>query len=404
MKEKRELSIWGDNWWIENGEAWFVWGMNDILCHFDMKSDKCELLTCIPDISQSKFRLTSFCMKYHNDIYCMPSYGKNIWIYDTVSCRFDEICVNDPHNALLNIQDFWEYEKNIYAVSNGLGQIIEIDPAAKKIVDYYRIYNEGSISKSVKAGASIYSLIGEFGSVYQFDLITKEISLYKLPDIGRKYNTLCFDGEKFWLSGFRKEIYVWDKNINKVITVDAFPKGFGIYDFSKEADGMENCTLDEYERCTFSDAAVVGENVWFIPFCTNKIIYVNKHTYQLHAFEIEEERETKESILERSSLAYKYLLDYVKDDRYIGIFSIKNKCILEIDTAELNYEYKRYGYHISDRCIKDYADLCNNIFDERNVWEREIYNCMIRQENNKMHCIASKSTGVGVYEKMACNI
>lgn len=156
---------------------------------------------------------------------------------------------------------------------------MEIDPDSKKIENYYQPHNEGSISKSVKTGTVIYNLFGESGNIYQFDLITKEGVLYKIPSIGRKFTMLCFDGEKFWLSGFQKEIYVWDKNINKMTTVDGFPKGFGIYDFSKETDGMENCIIDEYERSTFSYSTAVGENVWFIPYCTNKIIYVNKHTY-----------------------------------------------------------------------------------------------------------------------------
>ena len=212
MKNKYDLSIWADNHWIENDNAWFVWSMENVLCYYDFKSGKYELLAQIPETSYSRFRLTPFCMKYHDDIYCMPAYGKSIWIYNTISYRFDEICIHNSSNVLLNMRDFWEYENKIYVVSNGLGQILEIDPVTKKIEKYYHLCNEGSISKSVKVGTKIYGLFSEIGYVYQFDLITKDVLLYKLPNIGRKFSTFCFDGKKFWLGGFRKEIYVWDKD------------------------------------------------------------------------------------------------------------------------------------------------------------------------------------------------
>lgn len=404
MKNKYSLSIWADNQWIEDYSTWFVWGKENILCHFDSKTDDCELLTQIPDTLHSKFRLTPFCMKYHDDIYCMPGYGKSIWIYNTISRKFDEIYINGSDGVILNMRDFWEYENKIYVVSNGLGQIVEIDPVVKKIENYYRLCNEGSISKSVKVGTKIYGLFCEIGYVYQFDLKTKEIIMYKIPDIGRKFSTFCFDGKKFWLGGFRKEIYVWDKNTNNILTINGFPKEFGIYDFSKETDGIADCITDEYKKSTFAYSTVVEEKVWFIPYCTNKIIYVNKHTYQLYVFEIDEERETKESILERSTLGYKYLLNYVKDDRYIGIYSLKNQCILEIDSVELKYEYKQFDYHISDIYVKEYADLLNNIFYEGDVWSREICNRMIQMKDNNIHNIRSKSVGSDIYKKIAYDI
>lgn len=104
-----------DNWWIKNDKVWF-WSRKDILCYLAMKSGECKLLTCIPDRSHLKFRLTSFCMKYCDNIYCMPLYGKSIWIYNTISYRFDEICINAPNSVMLNIRDFWEYENKIYII------------------------------------------------------------------------------------------------------------------------------------------------------------------------------------------------------------------------------------------------------------------------------------------------
>lgn len=394
-----DLCIWGDNWWIEDDKAWFVCGQRNILCCSDMKTNKCELSVRIPDTSSSG-RLTPFCIKYRNYIYCMPVYGRNIWIYDVDNGRFDEICINNPDKKSLFIRNFWEYGNKIYVVSCGLNQVVEINPLEKKIENYYPIGKSYSIGNSARAGSAIYTLSEETDEIYRFDLETKEIFVHKLPETGRKFTNLCFDGEVFWLDGYRKEIYVWDKDDNTIKTIDGFPTDFGIYNFEKDTDGIPDCISDEYGLRIFLYSATVGQNVWFIPYQTNKIVYINKETCRLQAFEIEEENETKESILARTGLSYKYLIDYVKDDRYIGLYSIKNNCILEIDTAELKYEYKHYEYYIGDRYAKEYAGMRNFIFAESDAWGREVYISMMYRKNDEAHDLNAKCIGNEIYRKI----
>ena len=58
-----------------------------------MDGDICEFMIDIPDESWPKFRLTSRCMKYQNDIYCLPVDGGSIWVYSMEEDRFSEIAI-----------------------------------------------------------------------------------------------------------------------------------------------------------------------------------------------------------------------------------------------------------------------------------------------------------------------
>lgn len=405
MKCDKRFPLWSDNWWIEDNEAWFVWGFQNILCCLDFETNECGLLTYVPDVSNSGFRENPMCIKYLDDIYCMPTYGRSIWVYSTVDKSFCEIKIDVPDEAVAGIYSFWAYCGKIYAVSIGLRQIIEIDPIEKKIAERYPVGKACSIVSSVKAASSIYTLSDETGEVCQFDLDMKETFAYKLPEIGRRFSGLCHDGENFWFSGYRKEIYVWDKDKNIIKTIDGFPEDFGIYDFTEGTDGKVHLVTEDQEIDTYYYLTVVGQNVWFIPGRTNKILYVDRETYKIQSFEIEEENETKESLLATGRLACKYLLEYVKDDRYLVLYSLKKQCILEIDTDEMKYAYRQYDYSLDDEFgeeyAKEYARRNDYIFSESNALEQKIYRKVIHMKNNEVHDGNVSCIGNKIYEKIS---
>ena len=55
---------------------------------------------------------------------------------------------------------------------------------------------------------------------------------------------------------------------------------------------------------------------------------------------------------------------------------------MQIDTLDLKYEYKKYKYFISDKCVNEYANLCNRIFHDSNMWEIEVYRKMKLEKEN----------------------
>lgn len=404
MKSNNDLFIWGDNWWIEGDKAWFVWGMENILFCLDLNTGKCESAVCIPDDDSNKFRLTPYCVKYGKYIFCMPGLGKCIWVYDLECQNFSRIGIDNPDKCQLAFE-FWVWEDKLFAISSGeLRKILEINISKKEIDHYYTICEEGRLARSVMAGNAIYILSVESNRIYQFDLKTKAIKTHTLPDIEGKLWTICFDGEKFWLSGYQKEVYVWNPNTNRINLITDFPKGFGVYDFTKETTtGEADCISENYEYHMFNFSVSAGNKIWFIPYNANKILYADKEIQELHSFEIDEENETKESIMARTSLGYKYLLSYLKDDRYLGLFSIKNNCMLEIDTVEMRYTYKRYDYciGIDANCLKEYVKQRNGILSEGILWHRNVYRNLIGVMDSEARNIRGCCIGKNIYRKIS---
>lgn len=403
MKDKDNLFIWGDNWWIEGERAWFVWGMENILFCMDLIRGKCESAVCIPDTNQKTFRLTPNCIKYNNNIFCMPGLGKSIWIYDLECQKFSKIDIDNPSKSQLGF-DFWICGDRLWAVSAGeFGKIIEMNIRQKRVENYYTLCEKGKLARSVMAKNVIYTLAADSNVIYEFNIRTRILEICTLPNIRGKLWTICFDGEKFWLSGFQKEVYVWNKETNILHTITDFPKGFGIYDFTKETTtGEVDCISEQYEYHAFNFSVLVGNKVWFIPYNANKVIYSIKGSYELHEFEICEEKETRESIKARTSLGYKYLLEYVKDDRYLGLFSIKNNCMLEIDAVEMRYVYKQYEYcaGIGVKCLNEYSGRRDGIFYEKISWDREVYQGLVKAQKFDPENVKENNVGKSIYRKI----
>lgn len=402
MQDYYGVFPWSTNWCIEENKAWFVLGMQKILCCLDLNAGTCESVIYIPDTFSSTYRFITGCVICDNDIYCIPDNGRNIWIYSKDDCRFTNIEVINPYKLRLEIYDYWKYEGKIFAVSIGLKQIIEINTKEKRIDNYYEICNEDSIARSVKVGEMIYTLSLTSARIYEFNLISKSIVESSLPKVDKIFNTICFNGEEVWLSGFYKEIYVWNKEKNIVRILDHFPKNFGVYNFEEDTDGKVNCTMNPYQLPAFLYTILVDKYIWFVPFQTNQIIYADIKSYQLYEFKIEEEIENKESLLNRINFRSKYSLEYIKDNRYIGLFSFKNNCILEIDTVELKYKWCNYRF--DKNCLEQYLKLLNYTLHEGDVFEREIYSKLMLFKKQDKFDKNKRCIGCDIYNETVRNI
>ena len=166
--------------------------------------------------------------------------------------------------------------------------------------------------------------------------------------------------------------------------------------FTEDTDGEVDCNKDGFEVPAFLYSTIAGKFIWFIPFQTNKILYVNRENHEIHAFEIAEEVENRESLINRTDYKGKYILEYVKDSRYLGVFSIRNCQIVEIDAVRLTYKW--CDYDIGARGLKEYVRLMNKAFYEGNTWDRKVYNKILHLEDNQVYKIDKNDIGINIYE------
>ena len=386
---------WSDNWWIEDNNAWFVDGERDILFQLDFLTNQCKLVERIPNDTKWKFRQNSRCIKYQNTIICLPDIGQYVWIYH--HNQFEKVEIKNPNGVRLLINNFWIFDEKLYAISVGLKQIIEINIKERRIDNYFDLYNSNiQIAGSVQVGDKVFVVSAISNLIYEFDLITKKTKVYELAVIKDKFNTICFDGNNFWLSGYNRAVYCWNKDTDSVKILENFPKQFGIYDFTGTKDEILDCKKRIYDTPAFIDVKSVGNYVWFIPFKTNEILYINLDTLRVADLDIKEENENKHTLLMNSNMAHKYLMMYIRKERYIGIFSFKNKIVFEIDTVDLQVENKNYVF--SNQNIEEF--IKNTTFDEFNCLDNAMFKNILLMNNLKKSSGCFNSMGLKIYKNL----
>lgn len=383
---------WGDNWWIDGNNAWLVDGERDILYCINLITEQCEFIKSIPNFVEQKFRQNPRCIKYQNAIVCMPDFGQYIWIYSLN--RFDKIEIKNPNKTRILISNFWEFEQKLYAVSEGLKQIIEINIDDRKIDNYYNLnVPDIEIAGSDKVNEKIFIVSKVSNCIYEFDLKSKGIVLHKLSEVKDRFYGISFDGSNFWLSGYNKAVYIWNKENNTVEIIKNFPEEFGIYDYEGKEDVFLDCKAESYDTPVFKDVKVVNQYVWFIPFKTNKIVYINKDTFEIFSLDIKQEDETKNS-LARNYMGHKFIFLYIRENRYIGLFSFKNNKVLEIDTVRLQAKDKAYSLTL--QCMSEISK--NRILGEFYFLDKTIYKNELLLGNSKMIKPGTKNVGTIIYE------
>ncbi|MDE7431206.1 MAG: hypothetical protein K2N34_04735 [Lachnospiraceae bacterium] len=347
MKDKDQMFIWSNWWWFEGDKAWFVDGRTNTLFCVDLNTGECEKVDCVPTSGEDIYCQNPYCVKCGRDIYCIPGYGGSIWIYNLDDNTFTEVDIDIPKQHLPGSQ-FWIWGDILFIVMANWNKVIEVSISQRRITNYYIICENDSVRRSVLVGDQIYAVSSETGRIYQFDILTKDVRVYIHSEITKKLFTICFDGEKFWLGGYQKDIYIWDKEKDNLAAI-SFP------------DDIQIGRIDNDPFPMFGRAVAVGEYIWFIPGKAESIIYANKKTTVLSVFEICEE--DKICIpLQNSQGVNNYVFQYVRDDRYIGFFSPRSSRIFEIDAKQLTYQWKEY--YLSEQYLQQYCDTCKGIYYE----------------------------------------
>ena len=372
-----------DNWWIEKDKAYFCGARISVLFCMDMNSLQCEVVSRIPKCDIYDFRAHPYCLKYQDNIICLPGTGKDIWLYDIKKNVWEKIEIGHEEQLIISMSSYRRNESKIWLLEYDSGKIFQVD-LRKRTVD--KEYNISSDDKKIYYGGyvvvqnKLYAAAENKVSCINID--NKEITIYEIPDLKAELYTICYDGFNFWLSGYCKEIYIWNPEQGIVKVITEFPKQFGFYHFHETP--YIDCTsfFCPEDSSFFEYSFLLGKYMWYIPNKSNGIIYIDKETYKVSFLEIEEEKETKDS-LERE-YANKFLFEYIREDRYIGLYSIKNKLLFEIDSAELCVQYREYKLSRDAvltlaKAIGLYDD--QRIFQEKREKDQQMFSVLLKTSN-----------------------
>ncbi len=377
---------WSDNWWIEKNEALFCGGNIGALFYVNMNNEQCELLAQIPECDIMNFRLYSYCIKYKDNIFCLPNAGTCVWCYDMKKSVWEKIEVGNMDQLLFCMTSYRQNIGRIWLTEAETGSIFEVNLEKKVVEKKYHIPPEGNlvVGEYVLVERKLYCANGY--KVYCINIDNGEINVFDLPEVKAELYTICFDGYNFWLSGVCKEIYVWNPVQGMVKVITDFPEKFGFYHFKQEEIPFKDCQSFYSTEFVFFDTSIsLGKYIWYIPFRADEIVYIDKDTYEVGLLEIEGELETKESI-NTHLMAHKYMVEYIRDNRYIGIYSVKNRWIFEIDTVELSVIKK--CYELSDQALLSIEKAAGRYngeltFREHSERERRLFSIMLKENKIK---------------------
>lgn len=381
-----------DNWWIEENKAYFCGTKIGALFCVDLESRVCRILDCIPECDFENYRLYPHCIKYKDKIFCLPYMGQCIWVYDTNKVEWHKIELShskhtmicpDTFNQNNHIIRFLEYESN---------EIHELDLINEKINNRHLMPESQNIftGEYVLVENRLYSFLGN--QICCINMKSGETEIYKLTNINNTLYTMCFDGKNFWISGYFKEIYVWNPKEGVIKVIDDYLKSF-----------FEDSVIKKYllkDHPFFSDSVALGKYIWHIPFQFDaEIIYTDKESYRSSILHIEEEKESENSLNKRFS-TIKYMVEYVREGRYIGIYSYKNQYIFEIDTVELCVINREYILDEESKDImmqKHYKK--NMILFDKNEIDVLAFSVLLRKDFEERNAI-SENIGKRIYQNV----
>lgn len=331
---------WSDQWWIEGTQAWFVTAEKNVLMQYDMEKEIGKVLGKVP--SADGLRWNPECMKYNDEIVCFPDRGKHVWIYSLKTHEWEKITIwkGEGENKRKTCQYILRDGSNIYFVSRGLGQLYILDMGTKQIAEYdiniIHKNNSGiefkGLSNGVVIGRYIFWAFNETSYILMMDRYNHECTVRKL-ELEVQIRRIQADKDNIWIVGLDKSVYVWQPRTNALERVSNFPTTFGGY--MREDDNWAISLKNEKFLKPLFGVPVINEGfVWLIPWYGTEILYIDKRTLKIHNFLIRDEESNVDSL---NMLKCRYLINYVREERYIGIFSSKTGRQIEIDTREKKY-------------------------------------------------------------------
>lgn len=263
--------------------------------HFQEKdSNVCKWIGSFDE--SENFRLHGEAICVDGIIYFSPMKAENLDYYDIRSGRFGKVFLDKEQTHYLYATHIIQYKQSIYwpdRFSNFT--LYEYDLEKKEIYTYSTqntLLNYPGIGMDMILVEDTFYFVSSISNhIICFNAKKKCFDTILIESHNSKFNTICYDGENFWLSGDYC-IVKYNSIEKKCIEYTQYPEGFGmIYRTNdlkiEKIDGFHN-SLNEFP---FSGSIVSRQDIFFFPHRTNMVIYVNTDDNKLKAIQLEPETE-----------------------------------------------------------------------------------------------------------------
>jgi len=366
---------WSDNWWIEEDKAWFCSGVIGALFCVNLNTMECELVDRVPECDLLNFRQYSYCAKWKDIVYCLPEANKCIWCYAIPDKTWKKIEMQDIGPILIYMCGQKAGLDSIWLMGYDSRRVLKLNMRKAMIEKEYILprYENQYLGQYVLVGMKWYCINGK--KIDCIDFESDDINTYELGDVKAELYTICYDGTNFWISSYCKEIYVWNPDQGIIQVLDRFPENLGICNYNSDGVmGVDDSSFISIQNPFFTQSISLGKYIWFIPYTASEIIYIDKVSYEVFSLEIGEEITVRGTYEKPYAMLGEYLVEYIREDRYIGLYSTKCRAVLEIDVVGL--EIKMREYRLTERTLAYMAEEYHKergILFEGGGWSSRVY-------------------------------
>lgn len=376
----------------ENNDIWFVGNKDNCLWNMKLDTKQLKYVALVPSNSENMFRRNTRCIKYKNNIFCLPDLDDKIAIYDICTNEFTYCEIGGKGEERRSIYNAWVCGSTLWCISYCMQRIIEIDLGNINVKRMYPVFQkpEQMIGyESTICGGNIYFVSRSDTIIGKFNLLTKKIRYYKLDIDDKGFNTIISDGCDFYMTGYKKAVYVWNENTNQIKVNDDFPCEYKVYNLKKEE---ERC----YESPIFYRSAVIEKYIAFLPWNvpgarSNGMLLYDKFKGKLLYIKDESYPENQNFPL--------CCVGYRTSNDAVGFFSIEEGNLIEIDgKLQLMYpgEFEISGYK---NMFFD-MDWEKKVLVEQRKFDIKVWLELMRNQKNKMNEKINVESGKLIWDMM----
>ncbi len=323
MNEKMKMPC--GNLYLEGKKGWFMWRSFSQL--FEVDLDTYESY-CIADCPEIMFKEYAGMIggKEGDILYIFPYLRGNIWTYDLRRSEFKKLEIDGFKTANLALKNrIINYKKEIYAMSEGLKKIIEIDKqSCKTNCHYLEKVPEGPC---VQVSIDERACSAKDGTVLLFNASNKKVQYFSHPEPIKEGRLIGYDPEGYWITEYMSQIYFW--NLKEIFKI-----GLPL--------NIKKNSIRKFSRC-----CIGNRFIWLlVTGVYGKIIYIDRKSKNANLLTIEhlkngDEKAEKFYIRILSELNGEYLFLQSEESGDLFILDMENAVSKKIDFTIKEKQYRK---------------------------------------------------------------
>ena len=321
------------DWVVDNHMIYFSMCNYNALCRANLDNSQVEIIATLPDIPCEKGNEYFGIYQYKNYLLLGPLKStSDFLVYDILNSRFIKI-LSEGEKSFYSSRVF-EKGGFLYVVSAKTAEVNKIDLqnlSIKRIMCKQFFPDNAQINEIAKVDDLLYIPLNQEKKLLIFSMENENYRYCEFPINVSFISTIEFYGDKFWITGESKKLYVWNIGETKAQERANFPDDIKLF----------------YPRnIWFGNSYIYNDCLWLFPAYADSILKYNIITNKMEKYEILGEEESAEQMEVEWENGRRFAAKYgivKKHGSKVFFLSSKTKLFYQLDLLENHidkYDFK----------------------------------------------------------------